>query len=378
MEMNPKVAIIHPWMPQYRTAFFNELNERLAERDIDLKVFFGDTPPEWRARNDSAVPPGMVRLPTRFIRLGNRVIGYKALSAVRASGPYDLLIVEQAVRNIETYKLLATRPVRTRIAYWGHGRTYTASKAAIEETLKAKMTLRSEWFFGYTAGGVNEMVRRGFPAERTTVVQNSIDTTKFRRNLQSISDDEVSEFKTGFGFSDATCLYIGGVDNSKRIDFLIQAGQRIFEKNSMFKLMVVGAGDQLDALTKKAAELPWLTVHGPLFDRQKAIVFRAARMILNPGRVGLVAVDSLTAGVPIVTTDWPFHAPEFEYLNSGETMLVTANSSDDYADTVLRALDDDALIDALSQNCLRVAGSYSIEAMAERFKEGIVGALATR
>ena len=42
-----------------------------------------------------------------------------------------------------------------------------------------------------------------------------------------------------------------------------------------------------------------------------------SRLLLNPGRVGLVAVDALALGLPVLTTGAARHAPEIEYLREG-------------------------------------------------------------
>jgi hypothetical protein len=56
--------------------------------------------------------------------------------------------------------------------------------------------------------------------------------------------------------------------------------------------------------------------------------------ILSPGRIGLVAVDALVLGVPILTTDWPFHAPEVEVLVEGQSRLTSANDVKSYVGLV--------------------------------------------
>ena len=54
-----------------------------------------------------------------------------------------------------------------------------------------------------------------------------------------------------------------------------------------------------------------------------------------PGRIGLVAVDALCLGWPVLTTEWPFHAPEIEYLEEGDTMFSSANDPAAFAALIL-------------------------------------------
>ncbi|MDV6241223.1 glycosyltransferase family 4 protein [Rhodococcus opacus] len=362
-------------MPQYRTTFFANLSAELRRHEIELHVFYGDTPKEWKERNDSSQPLSMLKLPTRFIQVGNRTLSYKNLSQVRRSGPYDLLVVEQAIRNIETYELLARRGIYDRIAYWGHGRTYTAPKSKFEEGLKVLLTKNADWFFGYTQGGVEAMVKNGYSHSKTTVVQNSIDSQSLRDDLQSITPEQIDAFRLRHDLTHDTALYIGGIDEAKRIPFLLDAAERVYDRNRNFRLVIVGEGSLAKTIRDKSTTNPWVVHLGSLFGAEKALALTSARVLAIPGRVGLVAVDSLVAGKPIITTRWPFHAPEFEYLKHDHTMLASADDLDCYADTLHGAFSDDGLVERLSRNCRNDGIAFTAESMAIRFTEGIVNAL---
>lgn len=59
-------------------------------------------------------------------------------------------------------------------------------------------------------------------------------------------------------------------------------------------------------------------------------------MLLNPGRVGLVAVDALVLGLPVLTSDAGRHAPEIEYLTEGSDLFTVPATPTDLADAWLR------------------------------------------
>ncbi|WP_188547933.1 glycosyltransferase [Rhodococcoides trifolii] len=369
------MAIIHPWLPQYRVPFFDLLGQVLRDRDVDLKVFVGDTPPEWKARNDSSTSQHAKLLPTRFIKVGDRVLTYKSLATLRQSKPYDLLVLEQAIRNLETYQLIAPPRLFTRIAYWGHGRTYTAAPHKIEEAIKMRMTLSADWFFGYTDQGVEHVVNQGFPRQRTTTVQNSIDTKRMQSDLDSVTEPELKEFKLQHDLTSATALYIGGVDESKRIDFLLESGRRIFDQNPNFRLIIAGSGSDSHKVAARAKIDTWIKPVGPVFGLQKALAFRSSKVLMIPGRVGLVAVDSLTAGLPIITTDWPFHAPEFEYLEKDSTCVVSPDDMALYSVIVAQTMANSRALNEMADKCRIEARKYTVEAMVTRFADGIHSAL---
>ncbi len=106
---------------------------------------------------------------------------------------------------------------------WGHGRTYTKRAGRLQERVKQWLTLRSRWFFAYTQGGAQAVIRLGFPAERVTVVQNTIDSTSLRELVAQERENANEEFREKYGLDTATAVFVGGLDASKRLDFLIAA-----------------------------------------------------------------------------------------------------------------------------------------------------------
>jgi glycosyltransferase involved in cell wall biosynthesis len=77
---------------------------------------------------------------------------------------------------------------------------------------------------------------------------------------------------------------------------------------------------------------------GRLDGRAQALALRCADVLAVPEWIGLVAVDSLVAGVPLVSTDHPSHSPERDYLADGVTSVFSAHRVDDYADALAACL----------------------------------------
>lgn len=368
-----RVAIIHPWFPQYRAGFFDRLVDRCAAEGIDLTIFHGDCPPEWRDRNDEGSSERFVRLPTRFIPVGGRSLSYKSLGEFTRRGPFDLVVLEQAVRSLETYRLLLAG---VPLAYWGHGRTYTVAVSPLQERLKQWLTRGGRWFFGYTAGGVDAVVAAGFPRSRTTVVQNCIDTSALAELVAAVTPAELAAFNSAHDLRGKTALFLGGIDESKRIGFLVKAAEAAHRLDPDFRLLIAGAGAEQALAHAAAVRHPFVTCLGSVFGAEKGLVMRAADVIAMPGRVGLIAVDSFAARTPIVTTDWPWHAPEFEYLESGINAVITADDADEFAAGLIRALGDGSGLSAMATACGEAAAVFTEQAMLENFVTGLTLALA--
>lgn len=370
-----RVAIIHPWLPQYRVSFFELLVERARAQGLTVDVFYGDTPPEWRARGDGGSSGDFQKLRTRFIRVGSRYLIWKSIRPLFNGEPYDLVIVEHAVRNLETYRLLLSPTYCRRVAFWGHGKNYTVSRSRVERTVKSVLTRFGCWFFSYTDGGVEAVVSAGYSAERCTVVHNSVDTSELRGEYVSITDEDISRLSEEIAPGKCRGLYIGGLDASKRVDFLLESCALVARRVPDFVLLIVGDGDMRPLVESVADSSSWLVYLGPRFGREKATALRVSRCLLVPGRVGLIAVDSAAVGVPIVTTNWPYHAPEFEYLTPDVNCVVSADSVTEFADEVAELIEDSRRLEELAVHLRSLGDELSIERMTGCFLDGLVGAV---
>lgn len=367
-----RVAIIHPWLPQYRVEFFRQLIAAGAENAVEIDVFYGDTPPEWKRRQDTGLPDGFAELPTKFWTFRGRSLSRKSLKHISDMGSYDLIIVEQAVRNLETYELLLRgRP----LAFWGHGRTFTVRVSPQQDWFKQWLTRKGKWFFAYTLGGADSMARAGMPSDKITVVQNSIDTGSLREQLSSVNADELIRFRKKHDLRDKTALFVGGLDESKRIAFLLESAEIASKLDPDFRLLIGGAGDDRHLVEEACARFPFITYLGPVFAESKAIAIAAAQVVAMPGRVGLVAVDSFAGLTPIVTTEWEWHSVEFEYLISGTNAVVTVDDVGSYARGLVETLQNEPLMTSLRNSCAEARDRYTLDAMVANFMEGVLMAL---
>jgi glycosyltransferase involved in cell wall biosynthesis len=90
-----------------------------------------------------------------------------------------------------------------------------------------------------------------------------------------------------------------------------------------------------------------------------------------PGRVGLGILDSLAAGLPLVTTRISIHTPEVEYLEDGYNGLMTEPNPEAYAHAVIRLLSTPNELRRLKAGAQTSSEKYSIEAMVDNFHRGI-------
>ena len=372
--MTTKLLVIHPWVAAYRVPFYDRLDIALAQHDVKLTVARNGAPPSMAGRGDFSGGPWARDVPTSWFTLGGREIPRRRIGSLMRELQPDLVVVEQALHNPETYLFLLRHAVgRYGVATWGHGRSYSSRQSAPVAVLKQWLTRRGDWFFAYTQGGADHVVRHGFPRTRVSVLNNTIDSERLRAELDAVSPGELDGFRREHALTPGrTVLFLGGVDEKKGIGFLLESARIAGEMMPGFVLLIAGDGDSM--LTAQAAQADGVPVRllGRADGHAKALALSAADVLAIPEQVGLVAVDALVSGRPIITTDQPMHGPEFDYLVSGETTIVTAHVVADFARALVSTLKATDLL-ADMQAFARVASrQYTLDSMVDSFVEGVL------
>lgn len=368
-----RVVILQEYVPQYRVPFFLRLIQLGLESGINIQVAAGVANEEQHLRQDGAQAEFIVPIAQKEIGVGNFRIVFRKVQPLIDSA--NLVILEQARRNLDAYWLLLRPRKRRKIALWGHGRDFVTRPSRLRRLTMTKLTNAADWFFAYTEGSRNSVVSTGYPVAQTTVVQNSTDTSELVNSTSAISPTQIEDFRRERGLAQHTAIFIGGLDEFKRLPFLFEACRLAFESEEDFRLIVVGNGPLREYVQRLEETEPWIRYLGPLFGHEKALAIAASEVICMPGRVGLVAVDSFATGRPILTTTWPFHGPEFEYLEDGKTCIVSGDSVSMYAKELVQLLNDREKLRAMQQACRGNTRKFTTDEMAARFLEGIQQAL---
>lgn len=365
----PIVTILQEYVPHYRAALFEEMRAQANIRGIDLRIAAGAPGPRQAPRGDASIFEPDFTLRQREFALGGRRVAIRASAeAMRGS---DLVVVEQARRNVDVYAALARRDVA--VAMWGHGVDWTRDPGRTSAWLLRHLTLKATWFFGYTPGSVEAVVNYGFPRDRTTTLWNTTDTASLRADLGRVTSAAITRWRHGFD-ADHVALFVGGLDDSKRLPFLLETCEQVARRVDRFALVIAGDGPERIELDRAAKATPWLHVVGHLAGQDLATALAGSDVLAMPGRVGLVAVDALTARLPVVTTDWPFHAPERDYLTPANSVC-TANDVAEYAAALADLLTDAATSARLRHGDPELLERLTTTGMASRFLDGITEAI---
>lgn len=362
------IAFIQPFVPTYRRGLFDAIAARLAVDGFELEVWHAEPVGRAAARRN-AIRGTWSRLIRQYrISIGNRNLTFRPI-VKRAREP-RVVVAGLASTNIETY-LLAADP-RVNLMLWGHGKNFTASNVSLDSKLESWLCKRAAHVFAYTIEGREHLIARGMPESKVSTVMNTTDTSAIRSARAQMTEPMISSMRNELELSEkVVALFVGALDESKRLPFLFSAADKIAEANSKFRLLIAGAGPLDDYVRHEADVRDYVTMLGPRDTREVGEISSIVDILLMPGRVGLVAVDSLALGIPLATTKFPFHAPEAAYLNELNS-LWTEDDIDSFATGVLTLLDSPGRLAELSANAGRDGEKFSMDKSAEVFVNALL------
>jgi L-malate glycosyltransferase len=365
---------------QYRKEFYPMLRAVLAPYGVDLTVIYSAPSAMEATKGDNIDPPPPLgrRVPRLFFLHERLLLQIPRPGDVLTA---DLIIIVQATGYLLNYPLLLLSALRLkRIAFWGHGWNHQGDPKSFSEWMKRRLANVSDWWFAHTHETKRYLESIGVAAGKITAVENAIDTRGFRDALRSVSEEELASTRAALRIPNGAPigLFCGSLYREKRLDYLLSAAARIAEDIPGFRLIIVGGGPQTDLVRRASEECEYIIHIGPAFGRERAVYFRLADVLLNPGLVGLGILDSFAAGLPIITTADAKHSPEIAYLVDGENGLRINGDSSEFATAVSRTLRDPTVLHKMKQGAQASADHYTIENMVENVKRGILQCLKVR
>ncbi len=372
-QQNIRVCIIQPVVKQYRVPFFIELEKQLAKSNVTLQIVYGEPWPEEAKRGDNSELPEPLGYKVPTYRLFRKLLIQPSLMPWLQA---DLVVLEPANKHALNYLMLLLHGLGLkRIAYWGHGYDRQTSPDTLGNRFKRKTLHWVTWWFAYTRGAADYVSEQGFDEKRITVVENALDTREFRDQLSEISANENDKDKErdalGWNTQSRVGVFCGSLYVNKKLDLLFESAQLVHQRIPDFRLLILGGGPLENEVREFSEAHEWVCYLGPVFGQQKAIMLNMADLWLNPGLVGLGILDGFCAGLPVITTDIPFHSPEIEYLEEGINGLMVPPNVESFAETVSSLLEDNDRLILLKNGALNSAKQYNIETMVNNFAQGV-------
>jgi glycosyltransferase involved in cell wall biosynthesis len=371
------VVVLQHRLLHYRMGLFDSLRKECLARGIRLDLVHGQASRRELKKNDVGSLSWAHSVSNWFVELAERDIVWQPLPSQLAGA--DLIIVMQESRILSNYPLLVSRMwSKRKIAYWGHGRNFQSdAPTGLREKWKTYLLTRVDWWFAYTSMTVELLRHAGYPESKITCLDNAIDTSGFKADLAACSEDAVAEEKSrlGIGQSGPVGLFCGSLYPDKKLDLLVAAADRVRAAIPNFELVVIGDGPSMPQMEDAASGRPWIHLTGVRKGRDKALCFRMADLMLNPGLVGLHVVDAFCAGLVMVTTSNARHSPEVAYLKHGVNGLSVEDSPTAYGNAVIELLSNDEKLARMKNAAFESSHRYTLDNMVRNFADGLEAAV---
>jgi glycosyltransferase involved in cell wall biosynthesis len=215
-----------------------------------------------------------------------------------------------------------------------------------------------------------ELVRRGVPARKVTVVMNSLDETLLpaRRAVANGGPFRV--------------VYHGTVAPHYGVELLVEAAAEAARQIADLRLEIYGSGDLLSTVRSRAEELgigDRLTAPGVLPQREvlERIVGASAGvvpnrpMLLNRFALSSKLFEYVALGVPAVVADLPTLR---EHFSPGEVSFFRAGDPAALAEALVGMARDPGAADVQAKAALRRYDGYRWPLSAARYLEAVTGA----
>jgi glycosyltransferase involved in cell wall biosynthesis len=303
-----KVAMSQRICPEYRIPVFKEINKC---KGIDFRLFFGKGTTSGSNRNAKKISgfkfSKIFTISALFNYHGEKYrVFHPTLPFYILKGKYDVLITEPGTNifnNLFLFPVCKLTGVKF-IWYTAGNPKNTSGLKKIISPLLNFMILHSDACITYNSVADNDLLNIGVEPQKIFRAQNTIDVSSVKKACEKYKT-KIIEFKKQCKLDGyKTALYIGGVEERKRIKNLIEAALLLNRKDIKVKVVIVGDGPYLENLKDQ------------LTNDEKTYVFFAGRQVENaplyimasdvvvlPGEGGLAINHAFACGKACIATE---------------------------------------------------------------------------
>lgn len=296
--------------PHYRLEILNELR---ALSTSDFEFVAGQTSRAGIATLSASDVDGLTIVPST--RVGP--VSWDRGVFGRASGRwYDSVVLGPATLSLTTWAILIVRKLcRRRTFLWGNcgGFGDRSVKRRVLEIMNRLAT-------GVLVYGDNEAIaagQYGLDHRRIHVVNNATHS-----NVDVLNrGDGPSQLQRALAAARHAkqdgilrILFVGRLNENKRLEVLLRAGSLLRRSYPQLVIDIIGDGDMRETLREKFPQ-EWVRFHGWVYDTEELNkYFMEATFVCSPFHMGLLAIDALRAGTPVLVPDNPMNGSEVEAL----------------------------------------------------------------
>ena len=281
------------------------------------------------------------------VKWANVSLGQAALEVVEAEGGFDLMHVHDwpvsfasfVVQDAYALPLLSTIHATERGRYRGelHGDLSRAIDWAERQLVE-----RSQAVITCSDAMKDEVTLYfGVPGDRVVVIPNGVDASRF----DALRAMDLTEFRAQYARPDEKIIFhVARLVYEKGADLLVEAAPRVLNRVPEAKFVIAGRGPLLDTLRRRVHEMSLgdkILLSGFVSDDDRDRLYVAADVCVFPSRYepfGIVALESMAAGTPVVVSDVGGLGSVVESGRTGFTAY--PENIDSLADAIVRVLHD--------------------------------------
>lgn len=278
MNFKGKLALQQRVLPSYRVPFFDLL---ASYCENGMTLFAGYARSEEMITGGKTKAATLVEAQNIHLLSGKFYLCYQKgfIHWLEESTP-DALIVEANPRYLSTPAAVKWMRKRGRkVIAWGLG-------APKQNGFWKKFVSQFDGLISYSQRGAEEYALLGFPREKIFVAHNSVSPKPEKMDDRPLTIDR------------ATILFVGRLQNRKRIDSLIRA---CAEMETRPNLTIVGDGPEREHLQTLAKEIyPQTEFVGAKHGLEIKPYFEQADLFVLPGTGGLAVQEAMSYGLPVI------------------------------------------------------------------------------
>ena len=331
-----RIAVLQRVCADYRVGLFLALS---SVGNVEMRLFIGYDLPGTKVKGVHVCPGvSVTKLETRFIRLGRRILPVHVglVDELRKFRPTVVLCEGEShfVGYLQAiyYRLRYDR--RARLIHWCFIALPGCPKKrwGVAEGVKAYFRRYFSAFLVYSSFSRDRLVELGVDQRKVFVATNVGDVEKSLKQSDAITETK-AEARKILGLPERfTVLYVGTLSRSKRPDVVLDLAREC--EPERYSFVVLGSGDLLaDLRTRVAREgLQDVRLAGKVTG-QLPLYYRAADVVLMPGRGGIVISEAMAFGVPVVVHQ--ADGTEYDLVRNGVTgVVVSAGAVDDFREAL--------------------------------------------
>ena len=331
-----RIAVLQRVCADYRVGLFLGLS---SVGNVEMRLFIGYDLPGTKVKGVDVCPGvSVTKLETRFIRLGRRILPVHVglVDELRKFRPTVVLCEGEShfVGYLQAiyYRLRYDR--RARLIHWCFIALPGCPKKrwGVAEGVKAYFRRYFSAFLVYSSFSRDRLVELGVDQRKVFVATNVGDVEKSLKQSDAITETK-AEARKILGLPERfTVLYVGTLSWSKRPDVVLDLAREC--EPERYSFVVLGSGDLLpDLRTRVAREgLQDVRLAGKVTG-QLPLYYRAADVVLMPGRGGIVISEAMAFGVPVVVHQ--ADGTEYDLVRNWVTgVVVSAGAVEDFREAL--------------------------------------------